>query len=293
MLAKQETWKYAGKSKVWAGKYRNSHNLPHWHYDCELLYVEQGAIDIFCEKQRHTISRGEALFIDSGQVHYMHAREPDTILAVFIFDYNIIRPFAENFCLASPRLSADYGIPEAYARIKQELTEKKFFCDTAAAIEIARLMLAILRAEPLIPRPETGKTTLELKKLLGEINEKFEFYTFEEAASYMSMSPAYFSRFFHNVIGMTFSEYLNYVRIENAIRLLRSPQQLQMTEIAIRCGFSTIRNFNRTFKKLTGFSPKQLPADFVLNENFSAVDSPSFFDPTLRDCELIESTQSA
>ena len=50
MLAKREIWKYPEEAHVWVGKYRNSHNLLHWHYDCEFVYVERGSIDVFCEK---------------------------------------------------------------------------------------------------------------------------------------------------------------------------------------------------------------------------------------------------
>ena len=74
MLAKREIWQYRDEVRIWAGKYRNSHNLLHWHYDCELIYVEQGGIDVFCERRRHALSVGQALFIDSGQVHHMQGR---------------------------------------------------------------------------------------------------------------------------------------------------------------------------------------------------------------------------
>lgn len=29
MKAKREQWSYAPNAKIWAGKYRNSHNAPH------------------------------------------------------------------------------------------------------------------------------------------------------------------------------------------------------------------------------------------------------------------------
>ena len=93
MIAKREIWKYPEDAKVWVGKYRNSHNLLHWHYDCEFIYTEQGSIDVFCEKKTHHLVKGEALFTDSGQIHYQRACEPDTVLIVIVFDYSIIRPF--------------------------------------------------------------------------------------------------------------------------------------------------------------------------------------------------------
>ncbi len=69
MIAKREIWNYSDKGKVWAGKYKNSHNLPHWHYDYELIQVEEGCINVFCDKKKYTLQKDEALLIDSGAVH--------------------------------------------------------------------------------------------------------------------------------------------------------------------------------------------------------------------------------
>lgn len=77
MLAKHEVWKYQGAERVWVGKYKNSHNPPPLHYDCELLYVEEGEIDVFCEKKNYRLTRGDALFVASRS-GALHARSADT-----------------------------------------------------------------------------------------------------------------------------------------------------------------------------------------------------------------------
>ena len=69
MIAKREIWRYPEEAKVWVGKYRNSHNLLHWHYDCEFVYVEKGSVDIFCEKKKHSLHQGEALFKFTGGIY--------------------------------------------------------------------------------------------------------------------------------------------------------------------------------------------------------------------------------
>ena len=112
MIAKREIWKYPEGAKVWVGKYRNSHNLLHWHYDCEFIYVEHGSIDVFCEKKKHHLCEGDALFTDSGQLHYQRACEPDTVLIAILFDYNIVRPFLEQYQLSCPKLYNHYPIPQ-------------------------------------------------------------------------------------------------------------------------------------------------------------------------------------
>ena len=286
MLAKHEVWKYSGAERVWAGKYKNSHNLLHWHYDCELLCVESGKIDVFCDKKIHTLTSGQSLFIGSGEVHYMHA-EADTILIVIIFDNNIIKSIADAVQLKSPELKYDYNIPEVYKRLKKELSAKSPFYETALKNEITGLVINIFRNEETIAKDEGNTVVHSFKKLFAEISEKYEFISFAEAAEFMGMSQAYFSRLFHQITGMTFSRYVNYVRTENAIHMLKNDKTLLITDVAVQCGFSTIRNFNRIFKELTGFSPTQMPENYNLEEKFSRI-SPESFNPTLRGCELID-----
>lgn len=56
--------------------------------------------------------------------------------------------------------------------------------------------------------------------------------------------------------GMGANEYVNKLRIEKAMELLRQ-SELNMTEIAERTGFSTSRYFSTAFKKYTGVTPTQ------------------------------------
>ena len=81
---------------------------------------------------------------------------------------------------------------------------------------------------------------------------------------------------------MTFIQYLNTVRIAAALEKIKQGR-MSMTEISDSCGFNSIRNFNRVFKKYTGYSPKSIPADYVflysLQEGYG-------LDPTLN-CTIV------
>lgn len=290
MIAKREIWKYPEEANVWAGKYRNSHNLLHWHYDCEFIYVEQGSIDVFCERKKHHLNEGDALFTDSGQIHYQRACEPDTVLIVIVFDYNIIQDFLGKYQLANPKLYNRYPIPEYYKRLRNVLrTHRPFYGEEARCI-VCEMMIDVFRGEQLVHRVESDRTEAAFKRLLEDIGERYAEYTFEDAVHFMGMSDAYFSRYFKSMTGTTFSQYLNYIRTDNAIRLLRDGSRMTMTEIAEKCGFATIRNFNRIFKEHTGSAPSRLPNDYILSEKYS-YPSEKAFNPTLYDCELIESCE--
>jgi len=68
------------------------------------------------------------------------------------------------------------------------------------------------------------------------------------------MSPSHFSRIFRKVVGMSYQEYVNSMRITEAKELLRtSPRSI--SEIAVYLGFADATGFGRIFKKLTGHTP--------------------------------------
>jgi AraC-like DNA-binding protein len=78
-----------------------------------------------------------------------------------------------------------------------------------------------------------------------------------QVARAVNASATYFSKRFKEATGMTFIEYLGRVRIEKAKNLLQNPN-LCVSAIALEVGFRSVSQFNRTFKKVTGRSPKQL-----------------------------------
>jgi transcriptional regulator GlxA family with amidase domain len=68
------------------------------------------------------------------------------------------------------------------------------------------------------------------------------------------MSPSHFSRIFRKVVGMSYQEYVNSMRITEAKELL-STSPRSVSEIAGYLGFADPTGFGRIFKKLTGHTP--------------------------------------
>lgn len=82
-----------------------------------------------------------------------------------------------------------------------------------------------------------------------------------EISKTVQMSPYVFSRFFKKNCGANFVEYLNRVRTNKACYLLRETD-VQVHNIAIECGFGSISNFNKQFRKTEGLSPRDYRAQF-------------------------------
>lgn len=76
----------------------------------------------------------------------------------------------------------------------------------------------------------------------------------DRMAEQVNLSPGYFSNLFRAEVGMSFSDYLIQVRIENAKRLLRR-FDLSVEGISRECGFHSLAHFSRTFKERCGVAP--------------------------------------
>lgn len=75
------------------------------------------------------------------------------------------------------------------------------------------------------------------------------------AARAVNMSAKYFSEMFRKATGIPFVEYVARVRVEKAKNLLLNPHR-RVADIAFEIGFQSLSQFNRSFKKLTGRSPR-------------------------------------
>ena len=77
-----------------------------------------------------------------------------------------------------------------------------------------------------------------------------------EAAKLVAMSEVAFSRFFKLRTGKTFVDALCEIRLGHASRMLIETTQ-SVNEIAFKCGFNNMSNFNRIFKKKKACTPKE------------------------------------
>lgn len=89
----------------------------------------------------------------------------------------------------------------------------------------------------------------------------FKQITLQQISKIVRMSPVAFSRFFKKNCGAGFVEYLNRVRTNKACYLLRETE-FQVHDIAVECGFASISNFNKQFRKTEGISPRDYRAQF-------------------------------
>ena len=286
MLAKFEKRAYAGNEHVWVGKYRNLHNISHWHMEHELIACREGSAQVMLDDTMFNITQQQCIFCHSGRVHYISA-SPDSLLLVCLFDEKMYDPITSPFALENPVFEDRYGILPKLSEIRHELQNQPIFFECRTEAMIGEILVDVFRGEPLRKAQwQFSDVITRYKQLLNHIDLEYEHITYQNAVQFMNMSDAYFSRYFKRQAGMTFSQYLNVVRIEKAVQTLDSAPTMKITDVMLRCGFNTIRSFNRVFREVTGFTPTTLPPGYVLNTR-SVPTIQGSFDPTLSDAELL------
>jgi DNA gyrase inhibitor GyrI/AraC-like DNA-binding protein len=77
-------------------------------------------------------------------------------------------------------------------------------------------------------------------------------------------SEFHFHRIFRSLMGETVGEFTSRLRMERAISRMRRSNQAALNEIALECGFNSLSNFSRSFKKRYGKSPTHANMDELL-----------------------------
>lgn len=108
-----------------------------------------------------------------------------------------------------------------------------------------RIMLESSAAEPEVIRKAKELVT-------SRINEKI---SLQDVSNEVHLSVFYFCNLFKKNTGMTFTEYVNRQRVELAKSELKKTKK-PITEIAYAVGFQSLSQFNRSFLKFAGESPR-------------------------------------
>ncbi len=267
MKAFHEVRNYNSDLMVWYSGYENISFVAHWQKEIELVYIRDGSVSFHVSDQSFTAHAGDLVICESGQIHYSDSYNTKNHLDFLIFDTNVIssrfhNPHFKNALVTAAELES-YGLSDALQRVftlvPEELHKKQPYYKDIVKSAICEFWFLLKRS---LPRVEKAKDDSRRARMLEEFQELLDYIDkhfaeeldLEYASSMMHFSPSHFSKTFKKLMGMNYVTYINMVRIEQAIQML-STNQYRMTDIALECGFTNIRNFNRVFKEITGYTP--------------------------------------
>ncbi|MBE6543864.1 MAG: AraC family transcriptional regulator [Ruminococcaceae bacterium] len=232
--------------------FRNFNFMPHIHRDLELTYVLEGEIDITIESKTYHAKKNDMALVFSNQIHSFSSPKDSRVL-IHVFSPDNIRSFVQSLngrIGKNPIFTCDPTIGEFYYKC---LIEKKMRSNLAIKSYLYIIFDQFLASTELVERGKTNDDILH--QMLDYITNHFkEDITLKTIAKDLGYEPHYLSRIFGNSTGVNLRNYINQYRIDYAkFRLTESKDPI--TDIALSCGFGTIRNFNRVFLEHVGVTP--------------------------------------
>ncbi|PST83759.1 AraC family transcriptional regulator [Pedobacter yulinensis] len=102
-----------------------------------------------------------------------------------------------------------------------------------------------------------------IEKVFEYMNSNFhKLISLADVAKIANMPEASFSRFIKKRTGYSFIDSLNEIRLGHVSRMLIDTTH-SVSEIAFKCGFNNMANFNRTFKNKKGCTPKEFRESYL------------------------------
>ncbi len=114
--------------------------------------------------------------------------------------------------------------------------------------------------------PELWKEHASIvNRVIDLIDERLETeLTLESIASEAAVSPYHLHRMFTKATGESLRQHIVRNRIQRAVHYLLYARSLTISEIAYRCGFSSLSTFSRAFKQSMGVGPERFREQFTL-----------------------------
>lgn len=252
---------------------------PHSHEYIEIVYICSGIAKHRINGKETILSTGNYFIVDYDTPHtYFSPKENLTIINCLFKPefidkaYTSIASFnelCERYFLkitgksingpASNQIFKDDGvIGTIFADMYNEFEKKSVAYDEIIKNLICRIIIETIRKVG--SKNKVSELTLYLLKTV-EQNYR-ENLSLSALSKEKHFSLSYASAKFHEETKMSFTDCIQRRRIEEACRLLRE-SELSITQIATDVGYSSIKFFNKIFKKVV----KQTPREYRKSHN--------------------------
>lgn len=243
----------------------------HWHDEVELIYVQEGTLNLTIDKTAYVGRAGDMFMVNSREIHAMSVTVTPTVYVTALFPLESLLFRNEDavmddylFPLMENRLRFPNVIPDSVPILREKIEkiiQLYHSKEPHYRLQIRVLVLSILCdmfVNNLMTEP-AEKTHFQEKHraILAFIQENYlRELPLEAVAAEFHMAPKYFSRYFKNTFHIALTEYINNLRLEKAADYLRH-SDFSVTEIALQTGFNSSSYFNKKFRESYGKTPTE------------------------------------
>lgn len=149
-------------------------------------------------------------------------------------------------------------VQETASALHMDFEEFRHFSSFRTLEDIALYCKELLYGLQKQSEKSTDKNQYIIDTIVQYINDNYNMdISMNHAANAVSMSYAYFSKFFKEHLYQSFSEYVTGVRMREAKRLLEEDPSIKIKDVANLVGYESVYSFSRAFKNYYHVPPKQ------------------------------------
>jgi len=221
----------------------------------DMTYVIGGSAVYIVNDEKIEVSAGDLLCIPRGSNRSAISPLAET-LECFAVNFRMHGLDNEEVPVPLP-LASSVGIHEGIISLFKRLNENWLRRGPGYIMRArAHFMLVLQRFfEMLLYEVDTSQFEPRVKTTIRFITNNFsDAIGIADAAKNVHLTPNYLGILFKQEVGVTFRDYLNTVRLNQAEDMLRAGDG-GITEVALKCGFKDVFYFSRLFKKYKGVTP--------------------------------------
>ena len=266
-----------------------SFQIPvHWHDEFEIIYVKSGLLTVSISGESYIGKAGDAFVVSPGNLHLMGSQTGTVDYFTFLFplkyisfrtddmlDDKLLEPLNSGHLMINPRVKDSAKelceqLIDIYMAENDE-TESKITAQIKTKIILLQFILEMWKKGFVIENDTSGRNIVE-KEMVSYIQQNFTGkISLKEFGEQFHLSEKYISRYFKEHFHITLSQYITYLRLENAKQLLQDTD-LSVTETAMQSGYQNVSYFIRSFKKTYGISPLKYRNSGILIQMIKIID---------------------
>lgn len=234
----------------------------HVHQYIELTHVIEGGTEMQIGSRKYTLGPGCFALAFPNIPHDYHTISDEENTQFHIINcYPSLLPLHQKQLLEKypriPVLQANQ-VHEDILYAEKRLLELDPAADSNYTLVSVLISLILCRLFPQMQLADFKDTPPDLTcDIISYISRHFpEEITLTTLASKFGIGKFALSRIFSNVLGISFSSYINSLRI-NYSKSLLTHTDWSIIHIALESGYHNQQTFNRVFKEMTGCTPKE------------------------------------
>lgn len=240
--------------------YLNFVFAAHIHAKLELVYVDEGEMDVVIDGCQMIVPKGCFCIILPWQVHSFVTRK-FSHSTVIVFADHFAPGFAEDmsaFHGETQVFRAESDIKELFLRYLNSSSFPDKYIITGTLLALCHCFVNTCTLIPNTNRRKNPGFLKVFEYINSYLHENLSMHKVSDALGY---SYYHFSRKFKTIVGESFHGFCKRQRLAKALTLLID-NKATISSIALDCGFSSIRSFNRIFRETMEMSPSEYRANY-------------------------------